>query len=352
MNLFKRIMESEDDSTIGNVKRIIVAAEEIVDNAKIVLQSVIEMTDTFGSKYEKKDKAVGFGKPINNKLKGFSTKGPFSNGSAFDNTTEVTFGKKRTEFGLSKSRSILKLDDITNLADVLEFVAYEAEAPVTYGVKSIDENNATFILSSNLYIIENKHGDISLHVNVDAPAITVKRGSVQRIVGAFLALTNFVKACLEFTTADGVEASFSENALMIQLDDEMSINAGLVILMIKALKDSDAEHGFTFNVGDYRCKVSGSNLIVGKDGYNPASIPVDKFYFLHTNAPAFSDMEINDDDFRQYSDNPNELFVRMILELMKTHDSSLTMDDIKIIDNVAGTTIRTNTLGLELKKMR
>ena len=339
LKMFKGLFETGNDSTIDRVKTIIGATEEILDNAKIVLTSVIEMTDTFGSKYKEE---TTFGKKIGS---GFSNnkKGPFSDAGS-------TFSKSNK--GFSKKKSFINLDDISNLADILEYVSSEADAPITYGVKTVDENDATFVISPNLYIIENRHGDIVLHVNVDAGALTVKRASVGRIVDAFMALVNFVQACLEFTTADGIEASFMSNALVLNLDKNTSINAGLVILMIKALKDSDAEDGFVFNVGDYRCKVVDNNVLISKDGYSPASIPVDKFYFLHLNAPAFSDLQIDDKDFRQYSDNPNELFVRMIIELMSTHDVAITMDDIKIIDNVAGTSIKTNTLGLELKKMK
>ncbi len=348
--LFRNMFNIDEDAPINKVKTIISAAEDILDSSKILLNSVIEMTDAFGARQkEKEDKP--FGRPLNKNLKGFSSA---STSGFTKQKTESFFDdvltRTKSEFG--RSKSFLNLDDISNLADVIEYVSSEVDAPITYGVKTVDESSATFVIAPNLYIIENRHGDIVLHVNVDAPSISIKKTNAGRIAAAFMALANFVKACLEFTTAEDIEASFSNNALILNLDNQISINAGLVILMIKALKDSDAENGFIFNVSDYRCKVSGNKLIIGKDGYTPASIPVAVFEFLHENAPAFSDLEIDDTAFRQYSDNPNELFVRMILELMKTHDLSISMDDIKIIDNVVGTNIKNNTLGIELRKIK
>ena len=336
-----------ENTNVDKVKMIMEGAEGILENSKALLRSIIDMTSAFDQS------KTPFGSNVHSQPQNspFGSTGP----NPFNVNTADGFMKQNSAIFGGITRFI-DINNVNNLGDVLDFVASETKSPITYGVKSIPEEAATFVIASNIFIVENNTGDISLHINLDANAMTIKKNQATRIATAVGALVFFVKACIEFTSSttfkQEVQTKFIKNSLYLKFGSDMLINAGVVALIIKVLKDTDATHGFEFCIGDYRCKVDRDMLLVSKDGYSPSSIPVSSFYFLYTNTPLFKLVEIDDKDFTQYGDNPNELFIRMILELMKTHSHFITMDDIRIIDNVFNANIRNMPLGMELKKVR
>ncbi len=327
-NIFKSDLKTntDRDTTVHvKLKSALTSAKEIVELIEDVADIVNEI-DT--------EKAIrSFGKIFEKGKKRFNDDD--------DTDDDILFNRRKSsgkKFDITptRNRKIVKYDveDIQNLKDVLDFIKAKSRAPITYG--TTNSGDLLFSVSSNIFITANPFNkkDFNIHFNMDPENLVVKKASVERVIESFEKLVIFMMAMINFVSDDGaIKAVFEDGSLLIVLDEETKISAGVVILIIKALKSDDADEGYEFKISDLTCKVKRDNLIISKAGYTPALIPISIFEYLFKNMDIFNTTDFNDRGWIQYSSNPEALTIRMVLELMDANDEDMISSaDVKVID--------------------
>lgn len=339
-NIFKSSLKSNTDrDTTVHVK-----LKNALNNAKEIVELIEDVADIV-NEIDTEKAVKAFGKIFDNGRKRFE-----------DDDDDLVIDRKRSsprnlDINPTKNRKILQYDveDIQNLKDVLNYIKAKTGAPITYGTSS---GKMLFAISSNIFITANPFSkkDFNIHFSMDPENFVVKKSSVDRVIESFEKLVTFMASMIKFVSDDGsIKAVFEDESLLLVLDEETKISAGVVILIIKALKSDEADEGYEFKISDLTCKVKRDNLIISKAGFTPALIPIKVFEYLYKNMDIFNTTDFNDKAWTQYSASPEALTIRMVLELMDANDEDMiSTNDIKVIDSF-DCFLKTSVLGEELK---
>lgn len=343
--LFRDFDFETTDKNVKMVKEIHKAAEEIIDTAVRLGDSIKDLMN------EKESRRV-----INSNVIRSSRK-VTRDVDDYDYDDEQTSSRRRRRevpdviIKKSSRRLLNDTDDIETIADVLDYVSSIHKVDITYGLSEPNTNNIVFAFSPRVNIMKNKFSEsFTLDFNVDANNIAVKKASLDKIVDAFDAFVYFVLSMIEFSSSKYFDANFQNGSLCIQIDKDLSIHAGLVALIVKALH-ADGDEGFTFKVGNYSCKVKGKNLLISSiDGGIMSSIPLTVFDDLYESIPFLKDIEISSSLWARYQDNPDGLIVKIVLALLNEEGGHvLDKKDLKTIDTLVESGMCSLVLGDEIE---